>query len=573
MKEEQNIGENFSSGAEKVERIARGVGATGLNDVPPLQTGFEQIPPATLPASFGVVGVADERPSAKSEEEILLERASRQEAYKQEERARAKERVENAKRNQTRGQNRPRGGKGENGQVKTGENGVNGGSGGNRSPKKRKNENGGWIAAVVALGVTTLTLSAVVTAGAVDMKETKQGITSAYRGNLYELTSLVENADNDLDRIRVSASPAQQQRILTDLLVQTRLAESIIEKLPIAAQNNGNLTSFINRTAFVCEHLLSKLRAGERLNEKDEEVLEQLYQTNHRVRGMMEEFIAEVQDEDLTEYLKGEGKDKFTDAIEKVENATMEENRSPSFANPPDVRTGASPKDQESEKISSAKAEELCRGYFSDYGVKKIRMDGETTSRKIQAYNFVLTDSNGVEIFAQISVNDGALVAFDYYEYCTKQNLNVESAKTVAENFLEKLGLENMTAVKVSQVGATVGFTYCYEVDGDLFYPDSVTIKVCEEKGVVVGYNGSAYLRHHKERSALTPKISMTEAKGKLHEKLSLEGSRVALIAVKGRERVAYEFICSCGEETYFVYIDGDTGEEISILNAKSITR
>lgn len=568
MKEEQEIGTNFSSGAEKVERIAQAnaVAGTGIEGIP-VGTGFEQIPTTTVPATFGVgLDIGDEKGNkAKSEEEILLERASRSEIRK--ERARARERIQRA---ELKKQNKAEKNRKSHEQVRS--NGGNGGGNGQR-PKRHKNENGGWIAAVVALGFTTVTLGAVVTAGAIDMKETKQGITTAYRGNLYELTSLIENVDGDLDRIRVSASPSQQQRILTDMLVQARLAESVIEKLPIDAQNNGNVTAFINRTAFTCEMLLAKLRRGETLNAKDEEILEKLYQTNHNVRGMMEEFIADLQDEDLAEYLKGKGDDKFTQAIQNVENATMEENRNPTYFNPPEVRAGATPKDSQDEKISSSKAEELCRGYFSEYDVQKIRFDGETTSRKIQAYNFVLTDTNEVEIFAQISQTDGQLVAFDYYEYCTNQNLNTDGARTVAENFLAKMGMDNMTAVKVSQTGATVSFTFCYELDGDLFYPDSVNVKVCEEKGVVVGYNASAYLRNHKRRTALNPALSMTSAKEKLHDKLSLEGSRVALINVKGKETVAYEFICSYGEETYFVYIDANTGDEISILNAKTITR
>ena len=573
MKEEQEISKNFSSGEEKVETIAQANVVTGLDGVP-VGSGFEQIPTATVPATFGVGTPIGEEKKNKGEEQVLLERASKRELYKERERARAQERIKRAQLKKERKENaknsrkkmQPKNGNDSNG---------NGGkdSDNDKNHRRRKNDYGGWIAAVVALGVTTLTLGAVVTAGAIDMKETKQGITNAYRGNLYELTSLIENVDGDLDRVRVSASPAQQQRILTDLLVQTRLAESVIEKLPIDAQNNGNVTSFINRTAFVCEHLLSKLRKGETLDEKDQEVLEKLYETNHRVRGMMEDFIADLQDEDLTEYLKGKGEDKFSQAIQNVENATMEENRNPTFSEPPEVRAGATPKDSQDEKISSAKAEEFCRGYFSEYDMQKIRFDGETISRRFQTYNFVLTDSNDVEIFAQISEKDGALVSFDYYEYCTQQNLDIENAKTVALNFLEKMGMENMTAVKVSQTGATASFTFCYELDGDLFYPDSVNVKVCEEKGVVVGYNASAYLRHHKERTPLNPTVSMTSAKEKLHDKLTLEGSKVALINVKGRERVAYEFICSYNDETYFVYIDGNTGEEISILNAKTIMR
>ena len=149
----------------------------------------------------------------------------------------------------------------------------------------------------------------------------------------------------------------------------------------------------------------------------------------------------------------------------------------------------------------------------------------------------------------------------------------MENAKTIAENFLEKMGLSDLTAVKVGQMGATASFTFAYELDGAVFYPDSVEVKVCEQKGVVVGYNASGYLRNHRERKPLAPKLSMSQAVSKLHDKLTLTGSKLALVRAGREERVAYEFICEYNEQTYFVYIDGNTGEEISILNANSLIK
>lgn len=438
-------------------------------------------------------------------------------------------------------------------------------------PPKRPN-NGGWIAAVVALGTVVLSLGAVVTVGAVDMKETKQGVTNACRGNLYELTSLIENVDSDLDRIRVSASPAQQSRILTDLLVQARLAESVLEKLPIDAESDEHVTTFINRTAFTCERLLSKLRAGEALSEEDEKTLEALYQVNHKVRGIMDEFVAELSDQDLTEYFKGKGEDKLTDAMKNVENATLEENRL-SQSSSSDIQTGASPKDKKEEKITSSEAEKRCWEYFSDYEIDKLEFLGETVSKRIQAYNFRLTDTDGIELFAQISESKGELISFDYYKYCTAQNFDLDNAKMIAENFLTKLGIENMEAVKVNQTGATASFTFAYTMDGVVYYPDSVEVKVCEERGVVIGYNGASYLKRHRERTAISPKLSMNEASEKLHEKLQIEDTRVALIEVKGREKIAYEFVCTHRDQTYFVYLDGNTGDEIAIINSRDMIR
>lgn len=571
MKKENEIGKNFSSGAEKVERIEKTT-TEGVNSYTgtPFEQTNEQMTIETQPAMQDPVSATEsakvkklhelraEKERKEEKERLAAERRVQAAMKKQERKEKAKREKEEAKRRAEVKRRRQKE--------------QNDGNRNNRN-NKRAPSISGWIAAVAVLGATTLGLGAVVTVGAIDMKETKQGVTNAYRGNLYELTGLIENVDEDLDRIRVSASETQQARILTDLLVQARLAESVLEKLPIDAQSDGNVTAFINRTAALSERLLAKLRAGESLDEKDEETLEHLYEVNHQVRGLLGGLIGELQDEDVMDYLKGKGEDKMTEAIRNIENATIEENKNPSFSKPPEVRAGAAPKDDKSEKISSSRAEELCRSYFADYEIKSIEFDGETTARSFAAYNFKMQDVNDVEIFAQISEKDGALISFDYYEYCTEHNFDLDNAKMIAENFLDSLGMENMTAVKVGQMGATASITFAYEMDGAVYYPDTVEVKVCEQKGVVVGYNGAAYLRNHKERTPLAPKLSLAQAQAKLHDKLQIEGSRVALIAVKGREKTAYEFICSYKDQTYFVYLDGNTGEEISIINSMDFIR
>ena len=82
-----------------------------------------------------------------------------------------------------------------------------------------------------------------------------------------------------------------------------------------------------------------------------------------------------------------------------------------------------------------------------------------------------------------------------------------------------------------------------------------------------MGYNASAYLRHHKQRTVTNPSVSMSKAREKLSDKLTVESSRTTLIATRRGERLAYEFICSFDGQMYFVYVDAQTGEELSILN------
>ena len=47
-----------------------------------------------------------------------------------------------------------------------------------------------------------------------------------------------------------------------------------------------------------------------------------------------------------------------------------------------------------------------------------------------------------------------------------------------------------------------------------------------------------------------------------------MEASRLTVIPVDGKEVAAYEFVCTYKEEeTYFIYVDADTGNEVRILN------
>lgn len=577
----KEVGINRSSGAEKVENIANKeqmttgeygtFGYLAMGGVGPTTFGEQVGNPIDPMLASSVNGFDEEKP--KTEQEIIEEKRRRaeqshkvkmlnelrQEKAKKAEKERliAERRISTAKRKQEKKQakNRFQGGN---------DNGND--QGGNKNNRPEKNT-GGWIAAVSVLGATTLALGAVVTVGAVEMRDTRQGIASAYQGNLYELIALVEYADSDLDRVRISASPAQQSRILTDLLVQTRLAESVLEKMPIDSQSNSNLTSFLNRTSGLCEMLLSKLRRGESLNEQDEKAIEHAYEINQKTRSILDGLMGKCESCDWLEYLKGKGEDNMSSALRELEDATLDENNIKQNAIP-DIRAGATPKDSEEEKMPTAKAEDLCRGYFSDYKIKSIELQGETVSKRMQAYNFLLKDENDLLLYAQLSEKDGKLISFDYYEHCVEHNFDLDNAKTIAENFLSKLGMEDMTAVKVNEMGATASFTFVYETDGVVYYPDAVEVKVCEQKGVVVGYNGSAYLKNHKKRTGVMPSVSVSQAKEKLSDKLTIESHRTALIATQRGERLAYEFICSYDGQMYFVYMDAQTGDELSILNA-----
>ncbi len=454
----------------------------------------------------------------------------------------------------------------------------------NRNHRERREKGyGGWIAAVVTLGVTTLALAATSTVGAIEMSRATDDMMTAYKGTMYELTGILENVENDLDRVRVSDSTAQQSRILTDLLVQSRLAELDIEKMPVASEADRNITSFVNRTASICEAMLAKLRNGGSLSEKDREILEGLYQTNYAIREELNQFIGKMKDGDISEYIK-KGKGGVADMLDKVEKLTLEENR-PTFGDmkPRDGKDMTEGKDAKSggeempkikempSKIEAARAEELCLQYFKSYDVAEYRCVGETVTKTYAAYNVQGYDENGSMLFAEIDQTSGKLVRFDYYEECADETFDLQNAERIAEAFLEGLGYEDMEIVRCRQNGTTADFTFVYEDDGVAYYPDEIRVKVCRTRGVVSGMDASKYLQNHRDRGALNVRISLAQAYEKLYKGLDVESSRLTVVKTARGERAAYEMLCGYGEDRYLIYLDAANGEEISIINVNTI--
>ncbi len=437
---------------------------------------------------------------------------------------------------------------------------------------------GGWIAAVVSLGVVSLALGTTVAVGAVEMSKNSAATLGTHRATMYELTGIMENVEGDLDRVRISNSAPQQSRILTDLLVQTRLAEQDLEKLPVRAETDRNITSFINRTARACEVMLSKLRRGEELNDFDRELLENLYATNHAVRTELNNLVNNMTDKDLTSYMK-KGAGNIKDALERIEKSTLEENMTrfgegvKKMAGAGMGRTEAMPAEKtEGAHIEASTAEELCTQYFKGYNVSSFQCIGETVTKGYAAYNVQGYDDKGNQLFAEVSQADGTLLRFDYHEECAGDTFDIDHAEELAEDFLERLGYEDMEVVRLRRNGSTADFTFVYEEDDVVYYPDEIRVKVCRTRGLVSGFDATKYLEHHTERRAAPVKITLAEAYGKLRDGLSVEASKVAVVKTFRGERTAYEFLCSYQEERYFVFLDAVTGEEISIVNVKSVS-
>lgn len=442
--------------------------------------------------------------------------------------------------------------------------------------RERKEERtpgfGGWLAAVIALGAVTLALGSVVTVGAIEMSSINNGMNVHYQSATYALAEAMENVDNDLDRVRLSTDTSQQSRILTDVMVQSRLAEVDLEKLPVPQEKDAHLTAFINKLAMESGRMLNKLQNGQPLNEKDYQILQALYEKSSTLRAQLDEYTANMQCKDFSCYMK-KGKGALADTLDRLEKTTLEENQVD--VNKENGGLDGAGKEQNArqtdKKLDCATAEQLCNKYFAEYNVQQFQCVGETNLRGGVVYNVQGYDEKGTQLFAQIHCSTGKLVGFEYHEDCNGEALDAENCTLVAEKFLTSLGYENMVLVRARKNGNSLDFQYATELDGVVVYPQSVRVKVCQERGVVSAFDASAYLRNEKAREIPSTTLTEEQAQARLRSGITVENGRLAIVKTMRGERLAYEFVCSYMDGRYVMYLDAQNGNEIAILNLNRI--
>lgn len=425
---------------------------------------------------------------------------------------------------------------------------------------------GGWLAAVISLGVTTLALGTMLTFGWLNMNGMQADMASVHTESLYELNSIVDNLDTNLAKARVSNSRNEQVRLLTDIAIESEMAETVLERLPVEMQMTESVTSFVNKMGDSAQTMLYSVASGKKLTDSQVATIEHMYNTNLELKRTLNELCSNCTVKEMIAAMNGK-KNSFTyTAFDNLQNNTVEtpkEIQDGPFAENVDKVTA---KNLEGlTEISAGRAEELAKGYFKDYDVQDVRCTGETVAEGITLYNLTLTTGDG-EMSAQLSKQGGKVVEFNSYKDCSDKNFSIERCIDIAEDFLDALGIDDMKAVWTSENGTTCNLNFVYEDDDVIFYPDMIKVKVCEERGIVTGMEGLAYVLNHTERTAPEAAISKREATERLHDGFDVKSTRLCVMPSDGGEVLAYEFNGTYGDEEFYIYVDAKTGEEIDVF-------
>ncbi len=441
-----------------------------------------------------------------------------------------------------------------------------------RAARENRNKNKahgkpGLIAAVIALSVTTLALASALTAYYFSSSRQIATLNAGYARAYYSLQGYLDSMDANLSKLAVSSSQSMGRQLTTDIAVQSELAENSLQELPLGDEAKFYTAKLINQVGDYAKYLQKELNAGT-LTEEERETVRSLQKSTTALRDKMKrvENSGNVS-KNIAKMLKTDGK--ITKSFTELEEASTSLPKliyDGAFSESTLNRTEA--RGLTGEPVSRTEAEKFFRSLFADYGLTEVKYTGESTGAAFTCHCFTAMDSEGGEIYAQITEKGGHLALFDRNQSEKSEGVSTEDCIEKALSFLEKAGYENMEAVWTDSFRGECTVNCAANQDGVTMYPDLIKVKVDCADGKVLGLEAFSYLLNHTERQHLVPRLSQSVAEDKVADTVAVETKRLC-VAPKGEgaEELCYEFSGrGQNNELYYFYISANTGEEIQIF-------
>lgn len=443
--------------------------------------------------------------------------------------------------------------------------------------RQKNRENGrtfsGYLASTIALGAVAVVLAGILTYTLIIPTANDNALENAYRRSFYNTVAEVNNIDNNLSKAIVSSDSGAMITYLSDTAINSELAESDIQDLPLKDDSKFYTTKIVNQTGDFSKYLLKKLAEGEELSEGDVVGLKRLYKANAELKKALAEIRENIGgDYSFTSLLSAGKGDKIISGLNKLENLSVsypELIYDGPFSDGKDERVI---KGLNFAEVTKEQAKEIFKEIFSDYDLKKVAYKGGSNA-EISVYNFS-AEVNGSILYASVTKKGGKLLGFSYAGDCKEVKYYQDYAEEQALKFLEKIGIINVKPVWINLSDDNVYTINVAGVEnGVILYPDLIKVRVCAFSGKVIGTEATSYYTNHTERTIGGATLTKEQAAAKVNSSISVKNARLAVVPMgKEKEVLCYEFIGEYDGSTYYVYIDANSGREVQMFKVIETT-
>jgi len=425
---------------------------------------------------------------------------------------------------------------------------------------------GGWLAAVISLGIATLVLASVLTFTFLMPTANDVMLEATYQKSFYDTVDQVDNIDLNLSKALASSDVGAIQKYLVDTAINSELAENDLQQLPLQDESKFYTTKLINQIGDYAKYLNNKLIQGEPLTAADMESLNQLYQANRTLKDSLQKTIGKMgADYSFSSLAEGGSGDIVLSNFNELQNLSVQYPELIYDGPFSDGQGNREIKGLSGEEITSEMAREEFSKIFASYALENVKSVGEATG-DILSYN-VQGEKDGEVLFAQITKTGGKLMMFSYSGSCREVKISDDEAILKAQEFLTALGLNEMKPVWINLANNLYTINFASALGEATVYPDLVKIRVCAETGMVIGLEAKSYYTNHTQRTLETPTLSSEQAEAFLSSNIEVENVQLAIVPIGTKsEKLCYEFSGTFDGSTYYVYVDAHTGKQVEMF-------
>lgn len=426
----------------------------------------------------------------------------------------------------------------------------------------------GLIVAVAILGALLIAVSVMYIIAQSQLSQAALSLENVYQKSFYNLVDDVNNTENKLSKVLASNSSSYSAKMLEEVSKNINSAQENLNNLPYSINGLHETLAFINQASGYCETLSKKLREGGALTSAEKETLNKVYDAILTIKSSLNKMSKSMWDGysilDSSIRLDGDYNG-LTNDIGKmqgdIEYPTM------IYDGPfSDSQINREIKGLTGQKLSQEDAMKVIFDVYGNATPEMTRFVGEGGG-KIATYTYEVSFGDNKKLYAQTTVVGGHLLNISCSCDEAAKNISLEKAEKIAVGFAETAGVNNMSVVWSDVVGGNAYINLAPVLDSVIYYPDLVKVKVDMAQGDVVGYEATPYYTNHVSRNVGKATISKAEAEKKINSSFKIESTKLALIPLEySREVLTYELKCKNAGETYYFYINAQTGEEENIL-------
>ncbi|MBQ7455167.1 MAG: germination protein YpeB [Clostridia bacterium] len=381
-----------------------------------------------------------------------------------------------------------------------------------------------------------------------------------YQGALLSGLSQLERVRSGIDKALVTQDAAQLTRLLGQLAGDAAAAQASLSALPLSQAAMGDAVKLCGQVGDFAQTLLA--RPESELTAEDAATLEAMRRACDSLLSALREASGKMRAGGITltasnVYLAdADGVNRPLErAAEGIDYPTLIYDGPFSDA----VSEGA-PRGLGEGEIDANEAVRVALAFSGAERAAVIQESGGS----IPAYVVQAGRADGTLTLAV--TRQGGKVLWMFPEsggFETKYGL--EDCKRAAQAFFAAQGYGEMRLTFWQMYGGTATLSYAAVQDGALLYPDLVKVQLRLDTLAVVGWEARHYLTSHTERAGLSPALSREEAESRVSPRLQIKSAQLCLIPVNRGEALCWEFTADYGGQTYYVYIDAQTGRQRDI--------